>query len=51
MSSEKEEKIELCYLCHKEFNINADDSSHYHYGKYPMCNYCSDFYSFYKEDI
>ncbi|MBE2899813.1 hypothetical protein DNK57_03110 [Methanothermobacter thermautotrophicus] len=41
-------KIEECFICHKKFNINADDSSHYHYGKYPMCSYCSDFYGFYR---
>ncbi|MDI6819059.1 MAG: hypothetical protein QMC87_06880 [Methanothermobacter thermautotrophicus] len=43
-----DEKIEECFICHKKFNINADDSSHYHYGKYPMCSYCSDFYGFYR---
>ncbi len=46
--SSDEEKIEVCFICHKKFNINADDSSHYHYGKYPMCSYCSDFYGFYR---
>ncbi|MDI6701924.1 hypothetical protein U2150_06970 [Methanothermobacter wolfeii] len=46
--SSSDEKIEECFICHKKFNINADDSSHYHYGKYPMCSYCSDFYGFYR---
>jgi hypothetical protein len=46
-----DEKIEVCYLCSKEFNINEDDDSHYHYGKYPMCAYCSEFYGFYKKDL
>ncbi|WP_432703659.1 hypothetical protein ACRERI_08005 [Methanothermobacter thermautotrophicus] len=44
----EDEKIEECFICHKKFNMNADDSSHYHYGKYPMCSYCSDFYGFYR---
>ncbi|OQD59767.1 hypothetical protein MBBAR_1c01640 [Methanobrevibacter arboriphilus JCM 13429 = DSM 1125] len=44
------EKIEICYMCHQEFNINEDDDSHYHYDNYPMCAYCSEFYGFYKKD-
>jgi hypothetical protein len=43
-------KIETCYLCNKEFDINANDNSHYHYNEYPMCNYCSEFYGFYKKE-
>ncbi|KZX16751.1 hypothetical protein MBCUT_06150 [Methanobrevibacter cuticularis] len=49
-SNDKIEKIEVCYLCGKEFNINEDDESHYHYGQFPMCDYCSEFYGFYKKD-
>ena len=47
-SDEKKEKIETCYTCHQQFDISKDDYSHYHYGKYPMCDYCSQFYGFYK---
>jgi hypothetical protein len=47
-NSDKSEKIETCYICNKKFDINADDLSHYHYDKYPMCDYCSDFYRFYR---
>ena len=42
-------KIEICYFCHKKFDINKDDSSHYKYGQYPMCAYCSEFYGFYSD--
>lgn len=45
----KNEKIETCYFCYKKFNINKDDSSHYKYGKYPMCAYCAEFYGFYSD--
>jgi hypothetical protein len=46
---EKPEKIETCYLCNKKFDMNKDDYSHYKYDKYPMCDYCSQFYGFYDE--
>lgn len=48
--SEKEvkEKIEVCFICHKEFNINADDESYYWKNKYPFCAYCAEFYGFYR---
>lgn len=49
-SPEKKERIETCFTCNKKFNINCDDLSHYHYGKYPMCDYCSHFYGFYKQE-
>ena len=42
----KEEKIEVCYTCGKEFDMNSDEGAHYHYGEYPMCGYCSNFYGF-----
>lgn len=47
-SEYKSEKIVTCFTCLVKFDINADDCSHYHYGKYPMCDYCSQFYGFYK---
>ena len=43
-----EERIEICFICHKEFDINKDDESYYRYGKYPMCAYCAEFYGFYR---
>jgi hypothetical protein len=45
----KREKVEICYFCHKKFDMNKDDSSRYKYGKYPMCDYCSQFYGFYSD--
>ena len=48
---EKEEKIEVCYTCGKEFDMNSDEGAHYHYGKYPMCGYCTNFFGFYQEDL
>ncbi len=45
---EKPEKIEVCYICRKKFNINADDESYYWQGKYPFCAYCAEFYGFYR---
>jgi hypothetical protein len=44
------EKIEICYTCLQEFDMNKEDLSHYHYDKFPMCDYCSQFYGFYKKD-
>jgi hypothetical protein len=43
------EKIETCYMCLEKFDMNEGDLCHYHYGKFPMCNYCSEFYGFYKK--
>lgn len=43
------EKVEICYFCHKKFDINKDDLNDYKYGKYPMCDYCSQFYGFYSD--
>ncbi len=45
---EKPEKIEECYICHKKFNINADDESYYWKEKYPFCAHCAEFYGFYR---
>ena len=33
----------------KNSNINNDDKSHYKYKKYPICDFCSEFYCFYEE--
>ncbi len=46
--NEKEEKIEVCYICYKKFNINADDESYYWKDKYPFCAHCAEFYGFYR---
>lgn len=45
----KEKKIETCYFCNRKFDMNKNDSSHYKYGKYPVCDYCSEFYGFYSD--
>ncbi|MDR2830929.1 MAG: hypothetical protein LBB45_07850 [Methanobrevibacter sp.] len=42
-------KLETCYLCNQEFDINKDDGSHYHYGKYPICVKCSEAYGFFNK--
>ncbi len=48
-SEDKPEKIETCYFCLQKFDMNKDDCSHYKYGKFPMCDYCSQFYGFYDD--
>lgn len=48
-SKSKPEKIETCYFCLQKFDMNKDDLSHYKYDKFPMCDYCSQFYGFYDE--
>jgi hypothetical protein len=45
----KTEKIETCYFCLQKFDMNQDDLSCYKYGKYPMCDYCAQFYGFYSD--
>ncbi|WP_297979533.1 hypothetical protein [uncultured Methanobrevibacter sp.] len=50
-SNSGEKKMEVCYTCGKEFDMNSDEGAHYHYDKYPMCGYCSNFYGFYQEDL
>ena len=50
-NDKKEQKIEVCYTCGKEFDMNTDEGAHYHYGKYPMCGYCTNFFGFYQEDL
>lgn len=42
------ERIEVCFICHKKFDINEDDDSYYRQGKYPLCAYCAEFYGFYR---
>ena len=49
--NKKDEKIEVCYTCGKKFDMNADEGAHYHYGEYPMCGYCTNFFGFYEEDL
>ena len=46
-----EEKIETCFLCGKKFDMNKSELAYYRYDKYPICDYCAEFYSFYKEDF
>ncbi|MDO5849962.1 MAG: hypothetical protein Q4P14_01995 [Methanobacteriaceae archaeon] len=48
-SESKEPKIEICYTCGKEFDMNNEEGAHYHYDEYPMCGYCSNFYGFYQK--
>jgi len=31
--------------------MNTDEGAHYHYGEYPMCGYCTNFFGFYEEDL
>lgn len=49
-ADKKSVKMEICYLCHKEFDMNLDDASRYRYGKFPLCDYCAEFYGFYFDD-
>ena len=46
-----EEKIETCFLCGKKFDMNKSELAYYRNGKYPICDYCAEFYSFYREDL
>ncbi len=48
---ENEKKIEICYTCGKKFDMNKEEGAHYHYGEFPMCGYCSNFYGFYQKDL
>ena len=50
-SENTEKKMEICYTCGKEFDMNAEEAegAHYHYDEYPMCAYCSNFYGFYQK--
>jgi hypothetical protein len=44
------EKIETCYTCGKNFDMNKEDGSRYRYEKFPLCAYCAEFYGFYFDD-
>lgn len=46
-----EEKIETCFICGKEFDMAKADLAYYRNGKYPICDYCADFYGFFQEDL
>lgn len=46
-----EEKIETCFICGKEFDMNKAELGYYRNGKYPICDFCADFYRFYNEDL
>ncbi|MBQ6512990.1 hypothetical protein [Methanobrevibacter sp.] len=46
-----EEKIETCFICGKEFDMNKADLGYYRNGQFPICDFCADFYRFYNEDI
>jgi hypothetical protein len=51
MNSENNKvKMEKCYFCGQNFDINKNDGSHYHYNKYPMCASCSEAYGFFKNN-
>lgn len=50
-NKDKEVKMEICYTCGKKFDMNSDEGAHYHYGEYPMCGYCTNFFGFYQEDM
>lgn len=45
-----EEKIETCYFCLQKFDMNKSKIAYYHYGKFPVCDHCSEFYGFYNRD-
>lgn len=49
--SDESEKIETCFLCGKKFDMNKSTLAYYRNGKFPICDYCAEFYSFYKEDL
>ena len=49
--SMSDEKIETCFICGKEFDMNKADLGYYRNGKYPICDFCADFYRFYDEDL
>ena len=46
-----EEKIETCFICGKEFDMNNSELAYYRNGQFPICDFCAEFYSFYKEDL
>ena len=46
-----EEKIETCFVCNQKFDMNKAELGYYRYGKYPICDFCADFYRFFNEDL
>ena len=46
-----EEKIETCFICGKKFDMNKADLAYYRNGRFPICDFCADFYRFYGEDL
>ena len=46
-----EEKIETCFICNQKFDMNKAELGYYRNGKYPICDFCADFYRFYNEDL
>lgn len=44
------EKIETCYFCLQKFDMNKSKIGYYHYGKFPVCDHCSEFYGFYNRE-
>ena len=46
-----EEKIETCFICGQKFDMNKDDLGYYRNGKYPIYDFCADFYRFYDEKV
>ena len=35
----------------KKFDMNKSELAYYRKGKFPICDYCAEFYSFYREDL
>ena len=46
-----EEKIETCFICGQKFDMNNSELAYYRNGKFPICDFCADFYRFYNEDL
>ena len=46
-----EEKIETCFICGKKFDMAKAELGYYRNGKYPICDFCADFYRFFNEDL
>ena len=49
-NDEHKEKIETCYFCLQKFDMNKSKIGYYHYGKFPVCDHCSEFYGFYNRE-
>ena len=46
-----EEKIETCFICGKKFDMAKANLSYYSTDKYPICDFCADFYRFFNEEL